>query len=76
MLKPPQAISYDDLIDAAEVRLKWMESAYPGKVLSGEMKSYTATHNLECQRATVKLLKKFKREPQLDLFTEFTKMKG
>jgi len=53
-----------------------MEKVYPGKVLSKEMNEWTATHNITCQRTTVKLLKKFKREPQLDLFNEFTKMKG
>jgi len=75
VLKNPLSISYQDLIDQAEARLKWMEGKYPALKESKQISDWTATHNIECQRTLVKLLKKFKREPQMNLFAAFEKMK-
>lgn len=37
--------------------------------------SHAATHNLEVEKVKLKLFKKFKRNPQIDLFNKFEKLK-
>lgn len=75
MRKNPLNISFDDLIEAASKRLEWMESEYPSKLIVGQITQWTATHNLECQKTLVRLLKRCKRKKQMDLFEEFKSMK-
>jgi hypothetical protein len=57
--------------------MTWLSSArtYKGKVLAGGMTSWTATHNMEAEKVLLKLLKKCKKDPQIDLFKEFEKLK-
>ena len=74
-MKSPLNVTYNDLIEAAENRLAWMESEYPKKVIAGAMNERTARHNIAVQKTLVRLLKKCKREKQGDLFAAFEKMR-
>lgn len=74
-VKDPYHVSYDDLIESTENRIKWMEANYPKMKLLNTIKEWTATHNIAVEKAKLKLFKKFKREPQMDLFTEHQKAK-
>lgn len=66
--KSPYQISYDDLIDCVEARLQWMIKVYPEKVRAGLLKDWKAQHSIACERRILKLLKRHKKDPQLDLF--------
>ena len=70
--EPEHWYSVIRLIEQAESRLEWMEKNYP---LNTTMKPWTKTHNLECQRTLVRLLKKCKREKQTNMFEAFENMK-
>lgn len=74
-MKSPLNVTYNDLIEAAENRLAWMQSEYPKKVEARQMNEWAATHNLEVQKTLVRLLKKAKREKQTDLFAAFESMR-
>lgn len=71
-MKNPLHITYNDLLKEQEDRLKYMEKDYPVKVLQGSMTSWSATRKLEMQRRLVKMLKKYVKNPQLDLFELFS----
>jgi hypothetical protein len=63
----PFHVSYDDLVASAEERLRWlMLNRKPG---------WKYTHDIEVQKKMVALLKKFKKDPQINLFDEFEKLK-
>lgn len=63
----PFQVSYDDLITVAEARLKWLKYAKNG--------GWTVQHEIAVQEKMVQLLKKFRKDPQIDLFEEFKKVK-
>jgi len=71
-MKNPLHITYNDLLKEQEDRLKYMEKDYPVKVLQGSMTSWSATRKLEIQRRLVKMLKKYVKNQQLDLFELFS----
>jgi hypothetical protein len=53
-----------------------MRAHYPIKVQEGSMSSWTAQHNMAIEEAKLKLFKKFKKDPQANLFKEFEKLKS
>jgi|GEM_PF-3833935 len=73
--RSPFSVSYDDLIRSCEARLKWMEENYPGMVTAQKMSSWTAQHNIAVETAKLRLMKRFKRNPQADLFAEHERSK-
>lgn len=73
--KSPFSVSYNDLIASVERILTTMKATYPRKISEGSISSWTAQHNIAVEEAKLRLLKKFKRDPQADLFKEFEKMK-
>ena len=75
-VKNPYSVSYDDLIESTQQRLKWMEDNYPRMKMEGRIKDWVATHNIEIEKVKLKLFRKFKKEPQADLFNEFKKMQA
>lgn len=75
MRKNPLHITYNDLIEETESRLKWMQESYPSKIIAGGISSITAQRKMEVQKTLLRLLKKAKREPQLDLFQAFEKVR-
>lgn len=75
MTKNPLIVSFQDLVDQAQAQLRFMEHAFPARVAEGSMSGWTATHKIAVQKQLVKLLRKAKKEPQLDLFNEFEKQK-
>lgn len=72
--RSPFQVSYNDLIDSTEERIKWMERNYPRLVLENRIKGYQATHNIEVEKVKLKLFKKFKKDPQIDMFRQFEKL--
>jgi len=72
-VKNPHSVSYDDLIESTQRRVEWMEANYPRMRQEKTISEWTATHNLAVEKAKLKLFKKFKREPQIDLFNAFNK---
>jgi hypothetical protein len=65
----PFQVTYDDMIDAAEDRVRKLEAAR----LQG-YSSWKNTHETEVFKKIGTLLKKFKKDPQINLFTENQKM--
>lgn len=63
----PFQVTYDDLVAVAEERLKWLSV--------NRRSGWGSQHELAVQEKLVKLLKKFKKDPQIDLFDEFKKLK-
>lgn len=63
----PFRVTYDDLITVSENRLKWLSTANKG--------GWTVQHEIQVQKKLIALLKKFKKDPQIDLFEEFKKTK-
>lgn len=63
----PFRVTYDDLVNYHDERLKWM--------LANPRSGWHGQHELEVQKKTVALLKKFKKDPQINLFDEFEKIK-
>lgn len=63
----PFQVTYDDLVAAAEERLKWLTAQ--------RRSGWNGTHELATQEKLVKLLKKFKKDPQGDLFEMFKNLK-
>lgn len=74
-VKNPHIVSYDDLIESTQQRIVWMEANYDRMKMEGKISDWTATHNLAIEKAKLKLFRKFKREPQIDLFKEHEKLK-
>lgn len=72
----PNQVTYDDLVKHAEDHLRWMIANFPGMVASGRMSSWSAQHSIEVGRKTLSLMKRFKKNPQGDLFREFEKLKN
>ena len=68
MAKSPLSISYQDLIKDAKKRLQFMKATYPSKVLNGEMGGSTKDRKIATAERLVKILERWKREPQIDLF--------
>lgn len=65
--RSPFQVTYDDLVETAEARLKWLK--HSGKV------GWHITHEIAVQEKMIQLFKKFKKDPQVNLFDEFEKMK-
>lgn len=63
----PFRVTYDDLVAAAEERLKWL--------LMNKRTGWHGQHDIEVQKKLVILLKKYKKDPQVNLFNEFEKIK-
>lgn len=69
----PLQVDYKDLIESCERALAYMEANYPGKVLAGTMKSWAAQHAIAVEKAKLKLFRKFKKEPSIDLADQHEK---
>lgn len=52
-----------------------MKANYGAKVNQGSMSSWTATHNIAVEEAKLELFMRYKKDPKLDLFSEFEKLK-
>lgn len=74
-MKSPLTITYNDLITWVSNKLHWMEGNLPTKVLRGEITAYTADRDLACAKQLLKMLKKHKKDPQLNLQDIFEKLK-
>lgn len=74
--KNPFYVSYNELIQEQERMLVYLQSACQGKVLCGQMTSWTLQQRTECCKVLIRLLKKARKDPQLNLNDEFDKMKG
>lgn len=70
-MKSPFHITYQDLIDSTESRLAYLEKVSPRLVAEGRMKDLTARKAIEIEKVKLKLFRKFKKDPQIDLFEEF-----
>lgn len=70
----PSRVDYDDLIEVPERLLASMKKSYPGMVLQNKLSSWTAHHNIAAMEKVLALMKKYKRNPQIDLFQEFAKL--
>jgi hypothetical protein len=62
----PNQVTYDDLVAAAEERVKFLATRVNG---------WHGRHNLEVAKVNLALMKKFQKDPQVNLFDEFQKMK-
>ena len=67
-MKSPLTIQYSDLIKDAKKRLSFMKATYPAKVFNGEMGASTKDRKIATAERLVKILERWKREPQIDLF--------
>jgi hypothetical protein len=72
----PISVNYKDLVKYQEDQIRWMEKALPAMKLTGKISANAADHKLECARTILRLLKKYDRNPQLNLQDEFAKMNG
>lgn len=75
MSRDPRHITYDHLIQFVEAKVTFMQKNNDRLKLEGSLSPWTATHNLECATTLLKLLKKFKKEPQGDLFKMFEQLR-
>jgi len=64
----PLAVGYDDLIRSTEKSLTWMKTTYPRRILERSISAWEAQHNIAVEEAKLRLFKKFKKDPQIDLF--------
>lgn len=65
--KDPLAVSYDDTVTEAKRQLDWMEKNYPSFVSRGILNWWVARNRIAIQTQIVAMLKKQKRDPQLNL---------
>lgn len=72
-MKSPFDITYQDLITSTEKQLAWMEKNYPRMISEKRMNDYAARKAIEIEKQKLKLFRKYKRDPQTDLFQEFNK---
>lgn len=72
-MKSPLDISYNDLIKEAERELQLMDQKYPALVSQGSLSAWTANHRIAAKKALVRLLKRHKKDPQLNLNDLFEK---
>lgn len=63
----PNQVTYDDLVAAAEERVKFLATRVNG---------WQGRHNLEVAKKNLELMKKFKKDPQVNLFDEFNKQRS
>lgn len=63
----PNQVTYDDLIAFSEERLR--------RLIAQRGSGWHYQHEVEVQKKMVMLFKKFKKDPQTDLFKEFEKLK-
>lgn len=68
-------ISYQDLIVDQERQLKFMKETYPGRVLAGSLTAKVSGHRIACAEALLKMLKKHKKDPQLNLNDAFDRLR-
>lgn len=66
-MKSPLTIDYDDLIKEEERHLKYIKLKYPALVQEGTMHNWTARHRISVHETLLKMLKKHKKNPQLNL---------
>lgn len=62
----PFQVTYDDMIEATETRIRSLEK----RQLAGYY-SWSLTHEIAVQKQILALMKKFKKDPQIDLFKQF-----
>lgn len=75
MSRSPFHITYNDLIEHAEHTLRRLEMNNPRLVLQGNLSSHASQKGIEAQRRIVALLKRYKKDPQMDLFAQHEKLK-
>lgn len=61
----PFQVTYDDLVAVHEDRLKWLTA--------NKRSGWQWRHEVEVIKKTIALFKKFRTDPQIDLFDEFKK---
>lgn len=74
MSRDPLHITYDDLIQYVEAKVAFMQKNNDRLKMEGALTPWTACHNLACAATLLKLLKKYKKEPQGDLFEIFNQI--
>jgi hypothetical protein len=65
--KSPLTVEYDDIIHDLERRRAQAELYYPGLVTTGKMSNWTARHRISVLDVTIRIFKKHKKNPQLNL---------
>lgn len=73
MSRNPEYITLADLIRLQEFRIKRNQVRLPHLVLIGRMTDFAAKKTMACDRELLKLLKKYQRNPQINLFEELSK---
>ncbi len=59
-MKDPLRVTYQDMINDCEQTLKWMQKTFPGRVASGKMNEWHATHRIEMEKTKLKVFKALK----------------
>lgn len=75
MTRSPNDINYNDLIEQAEYQLNWMRNNNRRLVIEGRMTDHTAQKKIAVQEKIVALLKRYKKDPQANLFESFNNLK-
>jgi hypothetical protein len=76
MKSNPHIITFNDLIHDVKDRLEWMEKFYPARIQQGYIQERHARRNIQIQKRILKLLNKYRRNPQLDLFEVYQHIKS
>lgn len=74
-MKDPHIVEFKDLILEEGRLVAWMKKHYPAAVTRGSMHSFTAQRRMACHQAILKLLKKYEKDPQLNLADAMQAMK-
>jgi Ni2+-binding GTPase involved in maturation of urease and hydrogenase len=75
MTRNPFHITYTDLINYVQHNVQRMEKTYPAMKMQGKINANTATHNIECAKTLLRMLKKHDKNRQLNLNDLFEQMK-
>lgn len=75
-MKSPLSVTYDDVIKEEQRRLALMKITYPAKVAAGAMPSWTAQHRIAIAELLVRLLKRHKKDPQMNLNDAFDRLQS
>ena len=73
-MKSPFNITYSDLIKEEEQQLANMKARFPSLVRTGQMNDWVAKRKIALQEQLVKMLKKHRKDPQLNLNDLFDKV--
>lgn len=73
MTRDPFHITYNDLVAFIEGKVRYMEKNYPRMKTEGSITTWTANHNIACAKILLSMLRKHKKDPQLNLYDLFEK---